>query len=65
MIAARYLKDAAGIGKFTLLHIFDPGAIYGQGDVVLGLTCHSAGMAADTFAVIDDKAVSHFRGVLG
>ena len=59
MIAARDLKDAASVGECSLLDVLDPGAIHGQGDVVLGLAGDSAGVTADALAVIDDESVSH------
>jgi hypothetical protein len=32
-------------------------AVYPYGNIVLGFTCHSAGMAADALALVDDKCV--------
>src|SRR5579859_4254218 len=59
MIAARDLKDAAGVGESSLLDVLHPGAVHGERDVVLGLARHRAGVAADALAVIDDESVSH------
>src|SRR5579859_86271 len=59
MIAARDLKNAARVGKSSLLDILHPGAVHGERDVVLGLASHRAGVAADALAVIDYESVSH------
>ena len=59
MIAAGDLKNAAGVGKCSLLDVLHPGAVYGEGNVVLGFAGDGAGMAADALAVVDDESVSH------
>ena len=62
MVASRDLKDTAGIGIGTLLHILDPGAVYGEGHVVFRLAGHGAGVTADALTIVDDESVSHQEG---
>jgi hypothetical protein len=57
VVAAVDQKITAGVGELALLDIFHPRAVYPYGNVVLGFTCHSAGMAADALALVDDKRV--------
>jgi len=59
MIAARDLKNAAGVGEGSLLDVLHPSTVYGEGNVVLGFAGDSAGMTADALTVIDDESVSH------
>jgi hypothetical protein len=64
VITARHLKHAPRARELSLFHVLDPGAIYAQGHVILGLARNGAGMAADAFPVIDDEAVSHDKACL-
>jgi hypothetical protein len=55
MIAARYLKVAAGIRIYTLFHIFNPGTINAQWHFILAFASGRASVAAYTFAIIYNK----------
>jgi hypothetical protein len=59
VIAASHLKETAGIGKFALFNIFNPGSADPQRYLIFRLTGHTASMAADTGFIIDDKTVIH------
>ena len=59
MIAARDLKNAARVRICALFYVLDPRAVYPESDMILGFARDRAGMAADTFAVIDDEPVFH------
>ena len=59
MIAARDLKNATRIRIRALLNIFNPRTIDAQRNMIFGFARDGAGMAANTFAVIDDKPVFH------
>src|ERR1700728_2056146 len=59
MIAARHLKDAPSVGKCSFLHILHPSAVHGEGNMILRLAGHGAGMTADALAVVDDESISH------
>jgi hypothetical protein len=59
MVTASHLKETAGIGKFALFNIFNPGSADPQRYLIFRLTGHTASMAADTGFIIDDKTVIH------
>ena len=59
MIAPHYGKQPAGIGKSSLLNIFDPSTVYANRNFMLGLAGDGTRMAADTLSVIDDEAKIH------
>ena len=59
MIAARDLKNATCIRIRALLDILHPRAIDAQRNMIFGFARDGAGMAANTFAVINDKPVFH------
>jgi hypothetical protein len=59
VIAACDLKNPPRVGIFTFFHVFHPGAVYAQGNVIFGFAGNGAGMAADALAVVDNEAVSH------
>ena len=63
MIASRYLKNAAGVGKNTFLHVLHPGPVHAYRHLVLGFARHGAGVTSDALAVIDYEAVFHPRGL--
>jgi hypothetical protein len=59
MVTTHHVKKPTRIGKFALFDVFYPRPIYADGNIVFRFTSHRAGVAADTFAVIYDKAVVH------
>ena len=61
MIAAGHLKNAARVGKRALLDVLHPGAIHREGNMILRLARHRAGVTADALAVVDDESVSHLE----
>ena len=63
MIAARNLKNAAGVGELFLFDVLDPCAIDAEWHVILGFAGNGASVAADALAIVDDKTVSHCEGV--
>jgi hypothetical protein len=58
MIAAHHAEMAAGVGKFSLFDVFDPGAEHAHRDVVLFFTGNGAGVTTDAAVVIDYEAVA-------
>src|SRR5262249_34924918 len=59
MIAAHHRKQPSRVGKGSLLDVFDPGAIYADRYLMLGLARNGTRMAADTLTVIDYEAEIH------
>jgi hypothetical protein len=59
VVAPGNLKQASCVRKFALLDIFYPGSGYPQGNLILRFTGHTAGMTANTGAVVDHKAIVH------
>jgi hypothetical protein len=59
MIAAQHGEVAAGIGIAALFNVFNPRAIYTDGDVVLFLARDGAGVTADAAVLVDEKSVAH------
>lgn len=59
MITAHHAEQPSRVGKLAFLDVLDPRPIYSDGDLMLGLAGDRAGMAADTFAVIDDETKIH------
>jgi len=57
MVAARHLKMAARIGIGPCFYVFNPGTIHAQRDFVFTFTGGRKGVAANTFAVVDEEAV--------
>ena len=57
VVTARYLEVAAVVGEGAGFDVFDPGAVDAEGDFVLTFAGCGAGVAADTFAVVNDEAV--------
>ncbi len=49
----------SGIGIGALLDVLDVGPIDPYWNVVLGLTCHCAGMATNASLVVDYESVVH------
>src|SRR5262245_44203276 len=64
MITALHGKDAARGWEFSLFHVFDPGAVYTDREVMLLLARHGASVTADAFPVVDDKAVIGHRVII-
>jgi len=59
MVAAKNRKEAPGVGKRSALDVLDPRAKFAKRNVVFGFAGYCASVAADAFAVIDYKTVSH------
>jgi hypothetical protein len=59
MIAAHHGKKAPRVGKSSLLDVFYPRSINADRNFVLRFAGDGAGVAAYTFAVIDDKSEIH------
>ncbi len=57
VVAAVDQEIAARVGELALLDVFHPRAVYPYGNIVLGFTCHSAGVAADALALVNDKCI--------
>lgn len=57
VVAARHLKAAAHVGEGTRLDVLDPCAIHAQRHLVLGLARGGAGVTADAFGLVNEKAV--------
>jgi hypothetical protein len=58
MVAAHHAEMAAGVGKFPLLDVLDPGAEHADWDVVLFFASDGAGMATDAPVVVNYEAVA-------
>src|SRR5690606_3493731 len=65
LVAAQHPEVPLGRGAAPLLDLLDPGAEHPQGDVVLRLAGHAAGVAADAAVVIDELAPQHGRILTG
>jgi hypothetical protein len=59
MVAAQDGEIALCMREFPLFDVFDPGAVNPEGDLVLFFAGHAAGMAADTFAMVDQETEFH------
>jgi len=59
VITSCYLEHAASIRVNSFFNIFHPGTVHGEGNVILRLAGHGAGVTANALAVVDDKSVSH------
>jgi hypothetical protein len=59
VVAAHDGEDAPGIGKKPFFNLFDPGSKYPDRHFMLLLAGCGAGVATNTFAVIDDKSELH------
>jgi hypothetical protein len=59
MVTAQHGKIALRIGEFPLLHVFDPGAVHPEWHLMFFLTRHTAGVATDAFAVVNEKTEFH------
>ena len=56
MITAHDGKYPARIGKLPLFYILDPGPIDPDRYIMLCFTSNSAGVAADTVAIVDNES---------
>jgi hypothetical protein len=59
VIAAQHRKVARSIREFALLNVLDPRPVYPDGDIVLCLACHGAGVATDAAVLIDGETEAH------
>jgi hypothetical protein len=59
VIAAGDLKQASGIGKLALFHIFDPGAANSEWYLIFSFTGNAASMTTNTGLIIDEKTIIH------
>jgi hypothetical protein len=59
MVTSHHPEMAAGVRKFTLFHVLDPGAEHTQRNLVLLFARHGTGVTANTSVLIDNKAVTH------
>ena len=59
MIAAEDAEMTARIRERALFDVFDPGAEDADGDLMLFLAGHRAGVTPDTSVLVDDKTVWH------
>lgn len=59
MITAQHGKETARIRVFAFLNIFDPGAISADWYFVFRFAGNRAGMATNTFAVVNQKSDFH------
>jgi hypothetical protein len=57
VVAARHLKVTAGVRVHTLLYIFDPGTIDTKRHFIFAFTSSRTGVAANAFAVVNDKTI--------
>ena len=57
MVAARHLEAASHVGVETRFDVLDPRAIHTQRHLVLGLARSRTGVTADTFGLVNEKAV--------
>jgi hypothetical protein len=57
MVTARYLKMAAVIGECARFHIFNPGTVNAQRDLVFTFAGGGASVAANAFTIVDDETV--------
>src|SRR5206468_2885533 len=55
VVAAHHGEQPAAVGEGAFLDVLDPGAIDADGDLVLALARHRAGVAADALAVVDHE----------
>ena len=61
MVAAHHREQPPRVGEFTFFDVLYPGAIDANRHLMLALARHGAGMAADAFAIVDQKAKArHF-----
>src|SRR5262249_2607075 len=62
VIAAHHREQPAIVGKGSLLDVLDPGAVDANGDLMFALARYRAGVATDTFAVVDYEAKLRHAG---
>jgi hypothetical protein len=62
VIAAIDKKIAARVGKLTFFDVLDPRSVNANGNIMFGFACYSAGMTANTFALVDDKGIFRHIG---
>lgn len=59
VVTAHHRKHPSGIRELAFFHLFYPSPEHADRHVVLGFAGGGAGVAADAFAVVYDKAVFH------
>jgi hypothetical protein len=59
VVAAHDRKHAAGMRELAFLYLFDPGAENADWHIVLRFAGGGAGVAANAFSVVYDKAKFH------
>ena len=59
VVTSHHPEVAPGVGKFSRLHILQPGAKHSHRDLMLFLASQSARVAADTSLVIDHESITH------
>ena len=62
VVAAQHRVEAPGVGERPLLDVLHPRPVDPEGDVVLGLAGHGAGVAADAGVLVDQEAESGHAG---
>lgn len=56
VVAACDLEKPASVWESTFFCVLNPGPIYTQGNFIFRFTCSRAGVAADTFTIVNDKS---------
>jgi hypothetical protein len=64
VVAPEYREEPASVRVFALLDVLDPGAKRAKRNFVLGFASYRARVAADAFAMVNNKAVFHCGGAL-
>jgi hypothetical protein len=59
VVTSHHAEMAAGMRKFALFDVFDPGAKHPNGHLVFLFACHGTGVTANTSILIDDESVAH------
>jgi len=59
VVTSHHAKVAAGMRKFTLLDVLDPGAKDPDRNLVFLFARHGTGVTANTSVLVNDKAVAH------
>jgi hypothetical protein len=60
VIAARHLKETAGIGELPFFYILDPGPADPERNFIFRLTGDTTSVTTNTSPVVDNKAKIHF-----
>lgn len=59
MVAPQYRENASGIRELSFFHLFDPGTIYAQWNIVFRLAGDCASVTSNTLSVVDNKSELH------